>query len=840
MIARQFMMRNPAEETLYSRFIPRIVFFSFYFLYFYFIIDPHLRFYAHTTLGDLHLFTQKEVLLFDLWKAPGQLSLLCADFILKYLVYGWAGPALFTISAAGLFCVTKLLTASMIGSKARVIPYLPVLLTLALPLEHDFIYVHILPFFLAIIFSGLYVSLPKRAMVRIPLFLVFAATVYFFGEFVLFIYCAACCIYEIFVRKSFLLGSIIVAIAALVPIAAHTLIWPAGFAKMHSLYNYLWYYDFSLKDSITLYIFMFSVPAAMLLAWLLEHTVPRRLSAAPLEGGTDSNAFSRRLGTLICAAVALAGAGFLFNRFLHAYLCLIPVAGPRLWIHEETMTNLPVCYGILFFAELILALSVSWLLYFWFSRASLKIRFAVFVGLYLSLAALFSLGAFVFIFAVGCILYEWFRNKKPLWILVQAATVLCLTGVSILIFGNTWAQTFLPLNPFLLHAENNDGLSVLRMMQFFPLLMVLTGAGIAWRKFLDDKTLTDGTVSAFRGMAPLFDFLARPLGRFGDATASLLILLTAGLTIGGVAFDFERHARFRLNYLARTGQWDKVLLEARFMNENSLNSNVRMDINRALYQTGRMSDDFFIIPQNPNTVLPGLQDAHVRLQFVETWFELGLISPAEEEAYNILAEGKHPLILLLLAKIHCVKNQPNTARVFLRALEQQPGCASWAKPYEQYLDNAASPAVQQEIKRLREQSFKSEGLMVNNTTVLALLETLLKDNPENRMAFEYWMVYNLLFVREKQLGGSFHLLNELTVPGNHRLYQQAYLQMNMGSTPRFKVDSIDVEPQTKTLFKRFLDAYCNRDPNASPLDAVYGFRNTYFYLDLYLESMKKQ
>jgi hypothetical protein len=831
------MMRNPAKKASYSRFIPHIVFFAFYFLYFYFIVDPHLRFYAHTTLGDLHLFTQKEVLLIDLWNAPGQLSLLCADFILKYLVYGWAGPALFTVTAAGLFCITKLLTASMIGKEARVIPYLPVLLTLALPLEHDFIYVYILPFYLAIIFSALYVSLPKPAMVRIPFFLVFAAIVYFFGENVLFIFCASCLIYEIFVGKSILRGLFIVAVSALIPITAAMLIWPAGLARMRSLNNYLWHYDFSLKDFIALYFFMFSVPMAMLLAWLMERTAPLRLSAAPLEDRVDKNAHFWRLGTLICAGIAFTGAGFLFDRFLHSYLCLIPVAGPRLWIHEATMTNFPAWYGILFLAEIVMAVSASWLIYYLFSRRRAEIRLAVFI--LLSVLTCYFFGAFVFIFAVGCILYEWFREKRPLWIFIRIVAVLCLSFAVTLIAKKEWTQTFVPLNPFLLHAENNDGLSVLRMMQFFPVLMVLFGVGIAWRKFLDDKTLTDGTIPAFRGMAPLFGFLARPLGRFGDAIASLLILLTAGLTIGGVAFDFERHTRFRLNYLARTGQWEKVLLEARLLIENSMNPNVRMDINRALYQTGRMSDDFFIIPQNPNTVLPGLEDAHVRLQFVETWFALGLISPAEEEAYNILAEGKHPLILLLLAKIHCVKNQPNTARVFLRALEQQPGCASWAEPYVQYLDNAASPSVQQEIKGLQEQSFKGERLMQNNTNVLALLETLVKDNPGNRMAFEYWMVYNLLFVREKKLAGSFHVLTELNVPGNHRLYQQAFLQMTVDST-KFKVDSIDVEPQTKILFKRFLDAYYNRDPNASPLDAVYGFRNTYFYLDLYLESTKKQ
>jgi hypothetical protein len=834
------MIRNTTEETLFSRIIPRIGFFAFYFLYFYFIVDPHLRFYAHTTLGDLHLFTQKEVLLLDLWKAPGQLSLLCADFILRYLVFGWAGPALFTACAFCLFWITKLLTASMIGKEARVIPYLPVLLTLALPIQHDFIYVYILPFYLAIMFSALYVSLPKPAMVRIPFFLVSASVVYFFGENVLFIYCAACLIYEIFVRKSFLLGSFIVAIAACVPIAANTLIWPAGLARMRSLTNYLWYYDFSLKDSITLYCFMFSVPTAMLLAWLLERPLPLRLFAAPLEDGADTNAFSWRLGTLVCAAVALAGAGLLFNRFLHSYLCLIPVAGPRLWIHEATMTNFPAWYGVLFLAEIVMAVSASWLIYFWFSRTRAAIRLAVFI--LLSLLTCYFFGAFVFIFAAGCILYEWFQEKKPVWIFIRIVTVLCLSFVVTLIAQKTWAQTFVPLNPFLLHAENNDGLSVLRMMQFFPLLMILAGMGITWRKLRNGKGLAfpaGGDKPPFRIVAALSDFPDRPLRRPAVTITTLLILLTAGLTIGGVAFDFERHTRFRLNYMARTGQWDKVLLETRFLSENSLNPNVRMDINRALYQTGRMSDDFFIIPQNPNNVLPGLNDAHVRLQFVETWFELGLISPAEEEAYTILAEGKHPLILLLLAKIHCVKNQPNTARVFLRALEQQPGCASWAKPYEEYLDNAASPPVQQEIKQLQEQSFKSEQLMENNTNALTLLETLLKDNPKNRMAFEYWMIYNLLFVYEKRLANSFHVLTELNVPGNHRLYQQAYLQMNMGSA-KVKADSIDVEPNTKVLFNRFMDAFRNRDPSASPLDAVYDFRNTYFYLCLYVESIQKQ
>jgi hypothetical protein len=130
--------------------------------------------------------------------------------------------------------------------------------------------------------------------------------------------------------------------------------------------------------------------------------------------------------------------------------------------------------------------------------------------------------------------------------------------------------------------------------------------------------------------------------------------------------------------------------------------------------------------------------------------------------------------------------------------------------------------------------FKGEMLMETNSNSLSLIETILKENPKNRMAFEYWMAYNLLMLREKKLAVSFHLLTELEVPGTHRLYQQAYLMMKKDA-PQAKIDSIEIEPCTRQLYARFTEAYNNRDPER-PLDAVYDFRNTDFYLDLFVET----
>jgi hypothetical protein len=576
---------------------------------------------------------------------------------------------------------------------------------------------------------------------------------------------------------------------------------------------------------------MFSVPAAMLFAWILNRMRPKDTR---VEEASSIQTFSWRLGTLVFAAIAFAGALFLFDGFLNSYLRLMAVPGPRLWIHEESMLVFPGAYGILILAEIGLALLASWLIYVWHFQKHPNTR--LFMFFILSLVNCYLFGPLAFLFAVGCILHEWLYVKKYVWILVQLITVLIFSIGFRLIAGKDWAQAFVPLNPFLLNRENSDGPAVLNMLSLFPILITLFGLWISWDGA--HKDVVKGKRSPLAITTPIAQFFHRPLGSVGIGATSAFILITVSLVLAGTFFDVERHARFRLNYMARTGQWDKVLPEVRHLSSESLNNYVLLDINRALFQTGRMSDDFLIVPQNPDALFPNWGDTHGRLLFAETWLELGLISPAEEVAYQILAEGKHPLVLLLLAKIHLVKNQPNSAIVYLRALEREPGCASWAKPYLNYLDHIPSPTVDWEIKRLQEQMFKGEALMETNSNSLSLVETILKENPKNRMAFEYWMAFNMLMLREKKLAGSFHLLTELGVPGNHRLYQQAYLLMRRDA-PNATIDSVEIEPGSRELFARFTDAYNNRGL-AEPMDAAYDFRNTYFYLDLFVESMRSR
>ena len=102
---------------------------------------------------------------------------------------------------------------------------------------------------------------------------------------------------------------------------------------------------------------------------------------------------------------------------------------------------------------------------------------------------------------------------------------------------------------------------------------------------------------------------------------SALILLTARIFLAGAFFDVERHARFRLELYGQTRTMGQGASGGQsFEAANPRDNYVLWDMDGALYQeTGRMSDDFLIVPQNPDALSPNWGVTHGRLLFAETW-----------------------------------------------------------------------------------------------------------------------------------------------------------------------------------------------------------------------------
>jgi len=233
----------------------------------------------------------------------------------------------------------------------------------------------------------------------------------------------------------------------------------------------------------------------------------------------------------------------------------------------------------------------------------------------------------------------------------------------------------------------------------------------------------------------------RPRNRL--AAAGLSLVLTVVLV--GTAFaaiDADARTLLRAHYSARTGAWEAVLREARRCPTEKYTASLAHDVNRALFETGRMGAEMFSYPQVPAALLPHGEAAVGYPGAADTLFRLGRVNQAEHTAYEALEiRGPRPLILRRLAMISIVKHQVQAARVFLGALRKDIVQAAWAEQCLRRLDEDPALASNAEVRYARSVMPMKDAIVTSEENML--LELLVR-NRHNRMAFDYLMAHYLL------------------------------------------------------------------------------------------------
>jgi hypothetical protein len=209
-------------------------------------------------------------------------------------------------------------------------------------------------------------------------------------------------------------------------------------------------------------------------------------------------------------------------------------------------------------------------------------------------------------------------------------------------------------------------------------------------------------------------------------------------------FDGERRAERRIQAAAEWQDWQAVLAAGSSL--RTLPTPARLQVNRALFHTGRLADDLFAFPQRRGAnLLASLADGpDVCLPLCDTMLELGQVNLAEhyvQEAEE--TRGEHPAMLWRLAKINLVKERPRAARVFLNRLRAVPFHRAEAARWLASLDQDSSGALLDDLRRLRTVRVRVDTVERVFPTE-PLLEQLLKTNPQNRMAAEYLEAFFLL------------------------------------------------------------------------------------------------
>ncbi len=427
-------------------------------------------------------------------------------------------------------------------------------------------------------------------------------------------------------------------------------------------------------------------------------------------------------------------------------------------------------------------------------------RIAAFAGLYLLLY--YVAGGVAVLFAVLAAVVEWARERRAVWpraFVISAPLAPLIVAACAVDLGVRQAfVNLIPYRPEYMSFRTSPGAEPAALRH--PLLVL---------------SLIHGTLMLF---IPLAAAAVVAFGRKLRSPAaswtpvSLGIFLLASVCLTWLSFDVGAGRRIAVDDFAARGEWQRVLESAKRVPSDSYDVGVMHEVNRALFHAGRLPWDMCDYPQcvRPPTLhlAPDEKTSVSYAKLAEIHFELGNENFAEGWAHTAMEiEGPSPGLLLLLARINALKGRPEAARALAGTLAQNLLWHRRAQEFRRMLD--ADPALTHDPQVSRAQAFlllSDRGFgALGGLTYDQPLRDLLAANPQNRMAFEYLIAYDLLTRNLDRFSEDVKLIGSFDYPGIPALYEQALcLQQDIHPDLVPDLPGRRISVETEARFRLFL------------------------------------
>jgi len=455
----------------------------------------------------------------------------------------------------------------------------------------------------------------------------------------------------------------------------------------------------------------------------------------------------------------------------------------------------------------------------------------------LSVAVYSVAGAAYLLFAVLCAAWELWRGRWRPGAVYLACAVAAPYVLGVLIFGVSAEMAFavgLPSWTRTGFVPPRDIPMVVSSALVVVLPLSLCVAGL-WRLAARRRHPAETKGTKRRGPAALLNaarlwYGCAPALRW---TLASLMLLAATAAAVMLSYDSVRKATFQVHYYACRRMWPELLGVAR---RASLSFATINAVNRALYHSGRLGSEMFAWPQRPEALLVSGQDQDMTFWTkFDTQMDLGLVNMAQKNYTECLEiYGPHPLILERLALANLVKGNVGAARIYLGALSKTLFHARWARESLAHLE--ADPALAKEDRVVQ---WRSICMKEDSPTIFApahlQLQTLLKENGGNRMAFEYLMSTYMLTRQLEKLVGLLDRFDALGYKQFPRHYEEAILVYAYTTRQPVFLYGREIDPQTKQRIERFSQTFnrYGKDKQAALRELAGGYGDSYFFFNLY-------
>ena len=313
----------------------------------------------------------------------------------------------------------------------------------------------------------------------------------------------------------------------------------------------------------------------------------------------------------------------------------------------------------------------------------------------------------------------------------------------------------------------------------------------------------------------------------------LQIGLIAGFSWWGIkAYQSEKwQIMSKLDYFARTEQWDALLRECDTPMKNYLHLNY---MNMALAEKGDLADKMFFYDQNGTE---GLLFTWSKVFIVSTllsdvYFTIGNIALSQEmafEAYVSAVGDGSPRMLKRLVQTNLIYGEYAVAEKYIDLLEKTAYYSDWATRHRVFLYNdkavGADPLLGVKRRGLVEHNYLSKTKGLHQDFVV-----IAEQNSDNKVAIEYVGGLYLLSKDLKEFEGLLDEYYETDVlPVLPLSFQEAVLLMLEGRNPE-EMKRFDINEPVVNRFNEYRKMVISNKNNPSLsqiMKSNYG--NTYWF-----------
>ncbi len=328
--------------------------------------------------------------------------------------------------------------------------------------------------------------------------------------------------------------------------------------------------------------------------------------------------------------------------------------------------------------------------------------------------------------------------------------------------------------------------------------------------------------------------------RFHHIPAQSILIILIAVLILTFSFDQREKKKFQIDYLAEQGRWNELLNISRGMEEYTVH--IIFNVNRALYHTGQLLDNLFYYPQIVGQDVLFLENVPrpVAIATSDLYFDLGHIKAAQVMAYEGHTKfGYNPRMLKRITMTNIILEEYDIAKKFLDILNKSILHKKWVKHYRNYLFNESSIKSDSLIQSKRKLIPKFDFFIAVDKNSDKDLIKLLKENENNKMAFEYLMAYYLLDCRFEDLLEHLDKFKKLGYRKYPRNIEEALLLIRAVSPSESAKFDYSINAQTIKQFEQFHSIRSKLKNKVEAKEALRkGFYNTYYYYILYIRPEK--